>query len=379
MEARQDSLSKQPPGATSVPVQVPHLRARAEADAMFFSIGEGAIVTDSRGYTSRINDIALTILGIEESDILGKWYPGVITFEDEAGNKFSNINRPMTEVFLTGKPVFRRVYYRKSDGSRIALALTVSPVLLDGKPVGAIELFRDITEEVKLEKAKDEFISLVSHQLRTPATGVKQYAGMLLDGYAGDLSELQRSMVQTIYDSNERQIAPVNDLLRVAQVDAGQVKLVKKRTELTPLLRDIIAEQLAKFTARRQKIHYTHPAKEVWVDMDVPRMRMALENIIDNASKYTPEGKEIFVRLRASSKTAAISIRDQGIGIPQKDINHIFEKFARLNTPLSTIVGGTGLGLYWTKKIIDLHDAVLEVESKVHQGTTFTIRLPLSP
>ncbi len=359
-------------------VQQPLAREKAEVDALFLSIGEGAIVTDAQGDISRINKTALSLLGLTENEVLGRWFPDTIIAEDEAGNIIPNINRPITEVFLSGKPVFSKIYYRRKDQGKIAVALTVSPVLLDGKPIGAIEVFRDITQEVQLEKAKDEFISLVSHQLRTPATGVKQYAGMLLDGYAGELSNLQLSMVQTIYEINERQIATVNDLLRVAQIDAGQVRLIKQRTALTPLLEDIIDEQVSKFNARSQKAYFHYPDKDVWVNIDAARMRMAIENIIDNASKYTPPHKQILVSMHRKEKTVSILVQDEGVGIAKEDINQIFEKFSRLDSALSATVGGTGLGLYWARKIIDLHGASLDVKSKLNKGTTFIITLPVA-
>lgn len=351
-------------------------REQAASEALFQSIGEGAIVTDAKGNISRINATALDILGFTAEEVVGKWYPGTVIAEDEAGNKISNFDRPITQVFLTGKPVFKKLYYIRKDHTRIAIALTVSPILLKGKPIGAIQVFRDITEEVRLERAKDEFISLASHQLRTPATGVKQYAGMLLDGYAGQLSTEQLAMVQTIYDSNERQINIINDLLRVAQVDAGKIQLLKARIALTPLVQDVLNEQAHKFKARSQHIEFRHPNHEVWAQIDVKHMRMVIENIIDNASKYTPANRKISVILTRSKNAAEVIVSDQGVGIPESSIDKIFEKFTRLDNPLSTEVGGTGLGLYWVKKIVDLHGALLDVQSTPLEGSTFTIRLP---
>lgn len=347
----------------------------AQTDALFSSIGEGVIVTDTEGKISRINDIALNILRFDLEDVLGKWYPGTIIAEDADGVRVPNIKRPIAEVFLTGKPIFKRVFYRRKDGSRVAIALTVSPVLLNNKPIGGIEVFRDITEELRLEKAKDEFISLASHQLRTPATAVKQYAGMLLQGYAGNLTEAQMAMAKNIFDSNERQINTINDLLRVAQIDAGQVQLRKRRTALIPLLQDIINEQYDKFKDRDQQLLFEYPKREVWAVIDEERMRMVLENIIDNAGKYTLPKKKVFVSIQRRQGRVRITVKDQGVGIATKDIAQIFEKFTRLDNPLSAAVGGTGLGLYWAKKILDLHGADLFVESKARQGSTFTIVL----
>jgi len=360
--------------------QPPHdaaiARKKAESDALFLSIGEGAIVTNEHGRISRVNDVALELLGFTAQELLGTWYPSAIIAEDEDGHRVSNIDRPITQVFITGKPITSRLYYRRKDGSRFVTSLTVSPVILEGEPIGAIEVFRNITQEVELERAKDEFISLASHQLRTPATAVKQYAAMLLQGYAGDLTDTQMQMAQTIYDCNERQINIVNDLLKVAQVDAGHVRLQPKTVDLVPMLREIIDEQASKFHARDQAVVYkaTLPAAQAHIDPQL--MRMVLENIIDNASKYTPPGKNVTVRVRHTRHNLAVSIQDEGVGIPSADIPRIFNKFSRLVNPLSNTVGGTGLGLYWAKKIVDLHQGTIEVKSSVGEGTTFTVRIP---
>lgn len=348
----------------------------AESEALFSSIGEGVIVADAEGKISRVNQRALEILQCEEKDIVGEWFPQVIVAENEAGVIIPNTERPIFEAFLGDKPIFKRVYYRRLNGSRVAVALTASPVLLNGKPIGAIEVFRDVTEEVKLERSKDEFIALASHQLRTPATSVKQYAGMLLADFAGPLTDEQKDMVKKVYENNERQLTIVNDLLRVAQIDAGKVELVFSEVLLNELLEDVLDEYSQKFQERSQEVKLIIPDKQIITSLDYERFRMALENIVDNASKYTQENKHIVVELKESKESTLIIIQDQGVGIAEEDKQRIFEKFSRLDNPLSIKVGGTGLGLYWAEKIINLHGAEILVTSEVGSGTTFTIKVP---
>lgn len=348
----------------------------AESEALFSSIGEGVIVTDAEGNISRINEQALTILQCKSEDMMGKWFPGVVVAVNDRGEKIPKLERPITEAFLTGKPIFKRVYYLRKDGSKVAVALTASPVLFNNRPIGAIEVFRDVTEEVKLEQSKDEFIALASHQLRTPATSVKQYAGMLLADFVGKLTPEQEVMVRKIYENNERQINIVNDLLKVAQIDAGKVDLSRTDVELNYLLESIVNDYRHKFMARSQKIILKIPEEQVSASIDNEHFRMALENLIDNASKYTPENKNITVSLSEKNAVVKIVIKDQGVGIPEHEQKRIFEKFTRLDNPLSIQVGGTGLGLYWVEKIIRLHGAAIRVKSKVDQGTSFIITIP---
>lgn len=354
-------------------------REKAESDALFLSIGDGAIVTNERGRISRVNQAALDMLGFTAEELVGVWYPVALVAEDEDGRVIPNIERPIANVFLTGRPISKRIYYRRKDGSRFIASLTVSPVMLEGKPIGAIEVFRNITDEVELERAKDEFISLASHQLRTPASAVKQYAGMMLEGYAGELTEMQLKMAQTIYDCNERQITIVNDLLKVAQVDAGRVHLKLKKVDLSAILQEIIADQASKFKDREQTVAYRCNLRKVVTTIDPQLMRMVLENIVDNASKYTPAGKRITVGLRKLRSQHVVDVQDEGVGISKEDIPRIFQKFSRLANPLSNTVGGTGLGLYWAKKIVDLHGGTIDVHSQIGTGTTFSIQIPDTP
>jgi len=227
-----------------------------------------------------------------------------------------------------------------------------------------------------LNNAKDEFISLASHQLRTPATGVKQYIGMMLEGYAGRLSKQQKAFLQKAYDSNEREIVIINDLLQVAQVDAGKVTLRKQPTDVVALVEDVLREQEASFAVKQQTMIYDRAAGSLPANIDAERIRMVIENIIDNASKYTPNGKSITITSYAENSNVHIAISDQGVGIEQHDIDKVFQKFSRLHNPLSLSVDGTGLGLYWAKKIVDLHDGTIVVRSNPGEGSVFEIVLP---
>jgi PAS domain S-box-containing protein len=227
-----------------------------------------------------------------------------------------------------------------------------------------------------LNNSKDEFISLASHQLRTPASGVKQYIGMLLEGYAGDLTNGQAQFLKIAYECNERQLHIIDDLLKVAHVDSGQLRLTRKSTDLMSLVQAVIDEQMRAFEARKQQIQFEAASKEVLADIDSRRIRMVIENLIDNAGKYTPVGKKIHVTVERQADRAYIRVTDEGVGIAKKDLSKLFQKFSRIDNELSTVVGGTGIGLYWAKKIIDLHDGTITVQSQPNKGTTFTISLP---
>lgn len=359
------------------PLSAAAKRSIAEAEALFLSIGEAAIVTDADGKVSRINQTALAILDLKPEDIIGKWYPDVVVAENEAGEVLLPMERPITEMFITGRPVFRKLYFRKPGGSRVAVALTVSPVLVNGRPVGAIEIFRDISEEVALDKAKNEFIYLASHQLRTPATGVKQYIGLLLEGYAGQLTRKQRTLLRTANDSNERQLQIIDELLKVAAADSGDLVLHRENVDMVALLREVITEQIPVFQASRQKLTFTAAQRAITAYVDKSTIRMVMENLINNAHKYSYPGQKVTVAIRQLRRQVEVTVQDEGVGIDDADLGKLFKKFLRIDNPLSVSSGGTGLGLYWSKKIIDMHQGNIEVQSKPGKGTTFIITLDL--
>jgi PAS domain S-box-containing protein len=283
-----------------------------------------------------------------------RWFLSrVVPIKDDQGNivKWYGTSTDVDDV--------RRTTERKKELEHLTAALTEQRAQL-----------------VALNQAKDEFISLASHQLRTPATGVKQYIGMALEGFAGELTPELHTFLARAYESNERQIAIINDLLQVAKVDAGKITLQMNQVELVTLIHGVLHEHASHFVDRNQTIIFKPKFKELHITADPERLRMVLDNLIDNASKYTPADNMIEVTLTRLSGTVQIAIRDEGVGIEPDDIDKIFRKFSRLDNVLSKHVGGSGLGLYWAQKIIGLHEGTITVESTPEVGSTFTITLP---
>jgi PAS domain S-box-containing protein len=233
----------------------------------------------------------------------------------------------------------------------------------------------DMTERKKAEDAKDEFISLASHQLRTPATGVKQYLGMLLEGYAGKLSEKNRFFIKTAYDSNERELHIINDILKTAQIDSGLFKLNKSHQNLAVITKNAVSKFRPIFDVRKQKV-LLDLEENVTALMDPGEIELAVINIIENASKYSPQDKEIIIKVFRKPNAVCVAVIDHGVGIAESDKLRIFDKFTRIDNPLSDTINGSGLGLYWVRRIIKMHDGDIELTSSLSEGSTFTICLP---
>jgi signal transduction histidine kinase len=154
--------------------------------------------------------------------------------------------------------------------------------------------------------------------------------------------------------------------------------LKKTETDLNQLMTDVVREETEIMKKRRQRIRFTPASGSAVAQVDRDTVRMVLENLIDNASKYSGEGTTIKAAVTALQRSVKLRVEDEGVGIGEEDMSKLFEKFSRIHNPLSTQAGGSGLGLYWAKKIIDLHGGTIKVESKVNQGTAFSIDLPKS-
>jgi signal transduction histidine kinase len=234
-------------------------------------------------------------------------------------------------------------------------------------------------KQEEVQTAKDDLLSLASHQLRTPATVVKQYVGMLLQGYAGELTERQLHMLTNAYESNERQLEIINQLLYVARLDAGRITLHMEQVDLTKLLRSVIADQDETLKARGQRLSFKPPKRPQMITADPHYIRMVFENLLSNAIKYTPEKGAISFVLHHDETMVAVHITDNGVGIDPAVQATIFDKFTRVDNELSTDVNGSGVGLYLTKEIIELHHGSIEVQSVAGGGSTFIVSLPINP
>lgn len=230
---------------------------------------------------------------------------------------------------------------------------------------------------IRLNEIKDEFISVASHQLRTPATVSKQYMALLREGYAGELTTNQLQYLQIAYESNETQLSILNNLLKTAQLDTTGLALRKKKMSLIQLVEGVISQLSTTISLRKQMVLFEYSKEDVIAPVNEEEIKLVLINLLENASKYTAPGKKIVVKLSSDDTHAIIAIKDEGVGIGEKDMEKIFEKFTRVDNELSHTVSGSGLGLYMVKRIVDLHDGQIDVVSVVDEGSLFTVKLPL--
>jgi PAS domain S-box-containing protein len=349
---------------------------KAQATALFDSIGDGAIATDIYGRISNINQVALDLLGITREEAINSWFPKIIVAEDEHGKPLNLFDRPITKAFLTGKPITAKIFYKIKDGSVLPVAATVSPVMLGDKPIGAIEVFRDITLDYNVDKMKSEFISIASHQLRTPLSAIKTYSHLLLEGYVGELSAEQKELMDIIMTSIDRMNDLIDTLLDISKIERGKLGLDMKQSNLSDLLENIIQEMQPH--ADNKQIHLT---KEITMRMksvtDPVLVKEVFANLLSNAIKYTPAGGTVHIKLRPKDNTIIYSVKDNGYGIPTHVHDRIFTKFFRAPNVLQKETSGTGLGLYMVKSIADNLGGKIWFKSVEGKGSTFYFSLPI--
>jgi|GEM_PF-912232 len=306
--------------------------------------------------------------------------------------------REIDEIQKTKKSIRGTVSFPHAVLGKRVYDYLLSPVLnKDGSVVAVAGITRDITEIkkaeeefrellavteqrnalLKINQTKDEFIGMASHQLRTPATAVKQYLALVLGGIGGEPSPDHRRYLQIAYDSNERELDVINDLLRTAQLDSSEYMLDLKRHDIRDILNGCIANTNTAFNMRGQKVRCKAYEKPASVKVDESEMRLVFVNLLENASKYSHRGSTIDVAIKEKDGHINVSFTDQGVGISKDDHKRIFEKFTRVDNALSDTVSGTGLGLFWVKHIVEKHGGQIDVDSAHGKGSTFTVRLPI--
>lgn len=350
-------------------------KRQIELGVLFESIGDGAITTDEFGKITRINTKALSILGYKESEILGEWLPKKVQVVT-ADNKIVNlIDRPITRAFLLGEPVSQKCFYRTKEGKAIPVSINMSPIIHEGNPLGAIGVFRDISQEEEIDRMKSDFISLASHQLRTPLSTIKTYSHMLVDGLMGSLSLEQKKSLRTIIGASDRMNELIGTLLNITRIEGGTIQVTPKYVKLDSLAHE--ASREASLLASEQSISLVvRPGKgSLAVRTDPLLYKEIIVNLITNSIKYTPEGGCVTVKINRKGDNIVTTVTDTGWGIPKAAQKDIFSKFYRASNVSRRETTGTGLGLYLVKGLVDELGGKIKFSSEEGKGTTFTLSL----
>jgi len=333
-----------------------------------------------------INNFADGLLVFDEKNKLSLINPQVETFFDLKGRELIGKSVLELETFPTLKPLIRllgkeiKSVFRKELPIKENLTLEVSttPILSGEELLGTLVILHDITREKLVERMKTEFVSLAAHQLRTPLSAIKWTLRMLLDGDLGEITKEQKDFIEKTYSSNERMITLINELLDVTRIEEGRFLYKPILSDIGAICQFVINSYKEEIEKRGIKFEFKKPKKKLpKVMLDVEKMKLAIENIIDNALRYTQPGGEVTVSLKLGKKEIELSVKDTGIGIPKDQQERVFTKFFRGANVIRMATEGSGLGLFITKNIIEAHGGKIWFESEEGKGTTFHFTLPV--
>ncbi len=359
---------------------------RIEDEALLGSIGDGVVAIDNFGKIMFINRAAEEMLRLKGKNPTGKPHDEILRIETEKGEAVLKEKNPLNIALSSGKKIITSttegshgtIYsYVRSDNTKFPAAIIVTPVIINGQITGAVDVFRDMTVERQIDKSKSEFVSLASHQLRTPLTAIKWYAEILLAGKAGKISSKQKEYVEQIYRGNERMIKLINIMLNISRLEAGRLKIALVPTDIKKLIEDIIIEQEVNIKKRKQKLKFECDDNIGEISVDPDLVRLIFQNIISNAVKYTPEKGSVGVKINKNEKELLFEISDTGIGIPENQQNRIFQKLFRAENAFPHTPDGNGLGLYAAKMTTESMGGKIWFKSKINEGTTFFVVLPI--
>lgn len=347
---------------------------RRQLDSVLSHMSDGVLATDRRGNLTIVNNTALQFLNIaDEEQVLGKSILDVLKIRRQFSIRHL-VDEDQDQVILDDL------------NEDLILSAYFSPIKREsGFVSGLVCVLHDVTSQQKEERERKEFVSNVSHELRTPLTSVKSYVEALSDGAIND-PELAPRFLGVVSDETERMIRMINDLLSLSRMDSGTAKLNLEYVNINELFNYIlnrfdmiIKNEAADPSQKKYTIVRYFTKKDLWVEIDTDKFTQVVDNIMNNAVKYSPDGGVITARLLETHNHVILSISDQGLGIPRKDLGHIFDRFFRVDKARSRKQGGIGLGLAISKEVVNLLGGQIWVDSVEGKGSTFYISLPYVP
>ena len=328
---------------------------------------DGVLATNRRGKITMINDMAKKQLGVQKEDVLNKSILELLKIADEY--ELRDLITQIPELMIDSQD---------QNGEYLSLRVRFALIRREsGFISGLVAVLHDTTEQEKEERERRLFVSNVSHELRTPLTSVKSYLEALDEGA---LSEpVAPDFIKVSLDETNRMMRMVTDLLHLSRIDNATSHLDVEMINFTAFI-TFILNRFDKMRGPDEEKKYDlvrdYPITSVWIEIDTDKMTQVIDNILNNAIKYSPDGGKITVTMKTTDDQMILSISDQGLGIPKQDLPRIFDRFYRVDRARSRAQGGTGLGLAIAKEIVKQHEGFIWAKSEYGKGSTFTIVLP---
>jgi len=346
-------------------------------DALLSSIGEGVLAVNENRDVILLNAAGEGITGFLGEELLGKSVESTLELLDQKKVPVTKENSPIQKVLQDGKPIsLDQVYLKKHDGSIFPARFSVAPTRdITDKIIGAIIVFNDITHDLATEQMKQELISIATHELRTPITGIKGYLDMILDGDTGGVNSETKEVVEELVVINGHIADLVDDLLNIGRIEQGRMEVKPVEMNLILSVHNLIKELSASAKDKNLEIVFNPPKGLPQVKADPERVKQILTNLLGNAIKYTQKGK-VEIILESKGREVMCHVKDTGLGISKEDQKKLFKKFSRIKNEKTRSITGTGLGLWIVKQIIEMMAGKIWVESVEGKGSTFSISLP---
>ena len=356
----------------------------SKSDVVINAIDDGVLAISKDGNIELINPSAQQIIGWDQGDALGLNWKSVLKLVTSDGKDVEDLENPIVQSLSKNQPTHNdKLFLLTSSEKRILVSIVSSPVGTEGE--GVIVVFRDITKEKAEEREQAEFISTASHEMRTPVASIEGYLGLALNPATAHIDEKARDFITKAHESAQHLGRLFQDLLDISKVEDGRMKNNPKIINVNEFLKNIFEGLEAK--ANEKQLNYIFmpdiidEGKEkslqpiFYANIDPDHFREVVSNLIENAIKYTPSG-EVVVNITGDDKQISVSVKDSGIGIPAEDIPHLFQKFYRVDNSDTREIGGTGLGLYLSRRLAEAMSGNLRVESKYKEGSTFYLEIP---
>lgn len=356
------------------------VNARRERwEAVFRFTDEGIVIFDREGKIVGFNPAAVSMTGQSVADAIGKPFVKVVKSISKEGTDLARVS-PINRILAEGITVAKSEQLLEvKGGGRLWAEVSYSPIFDDaGRVTSGIAIIRNIQKDREIEEIKSDFISIVSHELRTPLTAIKGFLSMVLKEDFGKLTEKQEKYLGRVYQSNQRMIDLVEDLLDVSYIESGKINLTIKPIALEDVLTEVIAEVSPKSTSREIHVQVGRRNRLPMVLADSTRLHQILLNLVDNGIKYSPNGSQVKVEFTVRGDELITSVTDQGVGITKSQLDRLFTKFGRIYNPMSVQAGGTGLGLYITKNLVESHGGRIWVTTREGKGSKFSFSLPIA-
>jgi PAS domain S-box-containing protein len=347
-------------------------RKRAEEEknktlAVITNFVDGLLVFDKEGKVSLINPQAENFFKVKEKEVIGK---SILELSQFPGFK------PIAEVVGEEmKGIFRKEFPIRED---FILEVTTAPIMREEEKIGTLMILHDVTREKMIERMKTEFVSISAHQLRTPLSAIKWTLKMFLDGDLGEITKEQKEFLEKTYKSNERMINLINDLLNVTRIEEGRYLYRPVLADIVPICQSVIDSYKDEIEKKNLKFEFKKPKELPKVRVDIEKISLAIQNLLENAILYNLPGGKIEISLELKENKVEFSIKDTGIGIAKDQQSRVFTKFFRAPNAMRMETEGSGLGLFITKNIIEAHGGKIWFESEEGKGTTFYFTLPVA-